>query len=74
VPQTKLDWIRASGSRRKPSGGYRDVPLAPTKQAQGMSYLGRTSTGWIAPALPGAFHLFDHLISTAKQRYMRPRL
>ena len=26
-------------------------------------YLRRTCTGWIAPALPGAFHLLDHLIS-----------
>src|SRR5262245_60059297 len=25
-------------------------------------YLSRTSTGWIAPALPGAFHSLDHLV------------
>jgi hypothetical protein len=25
-------------------------------------YLGRTCTGRVAPALPGAFHLFDHLV------------
>jgi hypothetical protein len=24
-------------------------------------YLGRTCTGWIAPALPGAFHFFDQI-------------
>src|SRR5262245_57109143 len=30
-------------------------------------YLGRTCTGWIAPALPGAFHSFDDLVGTGEQ-------
>jgi hypothetical protein len=29
-------------------------------QADATPYLDRTCTGWIAPALPGAFHLFDY--------------
>jgi hypothetical protein len=31
-------------------------------------YLGRTCTGWIAPALPGAFHSFDHLVGATEER------
>src|SRR5262249_33633670 len=31
-------------------------------------YLGRTCTGWIAPALPGAFHSFDDLVGGGEQR------
>src|SRR3954451_6569172 len=31
-------------------------------------YLRRTCTGWIAPALPGAFHLLDYFVGTREQR------
>src|SRR6516165_11930033 len=31
-------------------------------------YLDRTFTGWIAPALPGTFHLLDHLVGACEQR------
>ena len=31
-------------------------------------YLGRICTGWIAPALPGAFHSFDHLVCAREQQ------
>src|SRR5262245_20733134 len=36
-------------------------------QADATPYLGRTFTGWIAPALRLA-HLFDHFVSTREQR------
>src|SRR4051794_10230611 len=40
--------------------------LAPRRLAR--PYLDRTCTGRIAPALPGAFHLLDHLVGAGEQR------
>ena len=38
-------------------------------------YLRRTCTGWIAPALSGAFHLFDNLVGSREQhrRYVQAK-
>jgi hypothetical protein len=43
------------------------VPRNTRYQADATPYLGRTCTGWIAPALPGAFHLFDDLVGEREQ-------
>src|SRR4051794_40348468 len=44
----------------------RQWPRNTRYQADATPYLGRSSTGWIAPALPGA--LFDHLVRAGEQR------
>src|ERR1700731_191963 len=50
---------------------YASQPLSPvaTQHPGGplRPYLGRTCTGWIAPALPGAFHLFNNLVGGVQQ-------
>ena len=45
----------------------RQWPRNTRYQAGATPYLGRTCTGWIAPALRLA-HLFDHLVGSGQQR------
>src|SRR5262245_46586215 len=46
----------------------RQWPRNTRYQADATPYLAWTCTGWLAPALPGAFHLLDHLVDAHQQR------